>query len=254
MIGFHFVHDAAAACSRGGEGAFPGRMFCLNDTVSTQRPRSNVVMGAVLVVLAAGAGLMSSHLFHGPEPISQHDKMQAGMQALRAGYDQTALSMFKPLADEGNEKAQYWVADIYENGWGVPPDAKAAIGMLEKSAAQGFVPAERHLGDLYLHGNKVLQDFGRAHDLLHKAADAGDSDAQRELGQMFALGLGVAVSKPDAYAWYENAALGGDGLAKRMRDTLLTRMTPDEIAQGEQAAKRIAAEIKPATAVKVPTK
>jgi TPR repeat protein len=209
-------------------------------------------MGAGLVLLALGAGLVSSHVFHGPAPISQHDKMQAGMQALRAGYDQTALSMFKPLAAEGNEKAQYWVADIYENGWGVPPDAKAAMGMLEKSAAQGFVPAERHLGGLYLRGNKVLQDFGRAHDLLHRAADTGDSDSQRELGQMFALGLGVEASKPEAYAWYENSALGGDVLAKRMRDELLTRMTPDEIAQGEQAAKTISAEIKPATAGKVP--
>lgn len=225
----------------------------MTEFTSAQRPVSNLFMGAGLVLLALGAGLVGSHVFGAAAPVSQYDKMQAGLQALRAGYDQTALSMFKPLAAEGNEKAQYWVADIYENGWGVPPDVKAAMGMLEKSAAQGFVPAERHLGGLYLSGNKVLQDFGRAHDLLHKAADAGDSVAQRELGQMFALGLGVAASKPDAYAWYENAALGGDGLAKRMRDELLTRMTPDEIAHGEQTAKNISAEvIKPAAAGKVP--
>jgi TPR repeat protein len=97
--------------------------------------------------------------------------MQYGLQALRAGYDQTALSMLKPLAAEGNERAQYWVADIYENGWGVPRDRKAAIAMLEQSAARGFVPAERHLGSLYLRGNEMLQDFGRAQDLLRKAAD-----------------------------------------------------------------------------------
>ena len=224
----------------------------MTEFIPAQRPVSNLVIGAGLVVLALAAGLVSSHVFHAAAPVSQQSKMQAGLQALRAGYDQTALSMFKPLAAEGNEKAQYWVADIYENGWGVPPDEKAAMAMLEKSAAQGFVPAERHLGGLYLGGNKVLQDFGRAHDLLHKAADAGDNVAQRELGQMFALGLGVAASKPDAYAWYENAALGGDGLAKRMRDEMLTRMTPDEIAQGEQTAKTIAAEIKPAPAAKTP--
>ncbi len=216
----------------------------------TQRkqPGTGPVFAASLVVLAVALSLVGSRLFHRNPPVSQQDKMQYGLQALRKGYDQTALAMFKPLAAEGNEKAQYWVADIYENGWGVPPDRKAAMTLLDKSASKGFVPAERHLGSLYLRGNEVLQDFGKAQDLLTKAANAGDSDAQRELGQMFALGLGVPASKPQAYAWYENAALGGDGLAKRMRDELLSRMTQAEIAQGEQASKTVAAEIKPVPA------
>ena len=217
----------------------------LLNTNPANRAGSNVVIGAGLLLLAVGAGWAGSLFLHTRPPATQQDKMQAGLEALRSGYDRTALAMLKPLAAGGNEKAQYWLSDIYENGWGVPPDPKAALAMLQKSAAQGFVPAEQHLGGLYLRGNKVLQDFGLARTWLQKAADAGDSDAQREFGQMFALGLGVAASKPDAYAWYENAALGGDGFAKRMRDELLSRMTPDEIAKGEQTAKAVRAEIRP---------
>lgn len=216
------------------------------DTPPAKRLSYGLVFATGLAVLAFGTGLSGSRFFHRASPSAPQDKMQAGLQSLRSGDDQAALSTLKPLAAKGNAKAQYWVADIYENGWGVPPDRKTALDMLEKSADQGFVPAERHLGGLYLRGNAVLQDFGRAQALLHSAADGADSDAQRELGQMYALGLGVAASKPQAYGWYENAAVSGDGLAKRMRDAMLSGMTQPEIAQGEQAAKTIAAEIKPA--------
>jgi TPR repeat protein len=54
----------------------------------------------------------------------------------------------------------------------------------------------------------------------------------------------VTADRPQAYAWYENAALSGDGLARRMRDDILTRMSPAEIAKGEQIAKDIALAVK----------
>jgi TPR repeat protein len=96
-----------------------------------------------------------------------------------------------------------------------------------------------------LRGNETLQNFGKAQTWLHKAAVAGDAVAQRELGQIYALGLGVAADRAEAYAWYENATLNGDGLAKPMRDDILTRMSPAEIDKGEQDAKDVAADIKP---------
>jgi TPR repeat protein len=173
-------------------------------------------------------------------------KLADAVQDFRSGYDKAALALLKPLADEGQPKAQYWLADMYENGLGVTKNLLTARDLLEKSAAQSFVPAEERLGDLYLHGNETLQDFGKAQSWLHTAAIAGDSDAQRQLGQIFALGLGVPRDLPEAYGWYENAVLGGDGMASHLRDDLVARMAPPEIAKGEQDAKNIAAQIKPA--------
>jgi hypothetical protein len=208
-------------------------------------PKFNPIWLLGFMAVALAVGLYGGTYMERSQPVTTQTKVQHAIQALQSGYDQNALAIFKPLADGGNPKAQYWLADIYENGLGVKPDMTTAIALLEKSAAQGVMPAEGHLGGLYLRGNETLQNFGKAQTWLHKAAVAGDGEAQRELGQIYALGLGVAADLPEAYAWYENAAISGDGLAKHMRDDILTRMSPAEIDKGEQDAKDVAADIKP---------
>lgn len=208
-------------------------------------PQINLRLAAFIGLSLVAAILVGEYLGRS-RLMTPQAKLQVALQAFRSGYDQTALSILSPLADEGNPKAQYWLADIYENGLGTKPDMTKALALLEKSAAQGFVPAQRHLGELYLRGNETLQDFGKAQVWLRKAATAGDAEGQRMLGQMFDLGLGVTQDRPQAYGWYENAALRGDGLARHLRDGILTRMSPAEVVKGEQMAKEIAASIKPA--------
>lgn len=208
-------------------------------------PQRNLLMMAAFIAAAVLIGFFGGQTAQHVAATPQ-DKLRVALEAFRSGYDQTALATLTPLADEGNPKAQYWLADIYENGLGVAPDLKASLALLEKSAAQGFVPAERHLGDLYLEGNEALQDFGKARSWLSKAAFAGDGKAELRLGHIYALGLGVPRDMSEAYAWYENAVLRGDGLAKERRDDIITRMSPDQIAKGEQDAKDIAAQIRAA--------
>jgi TPR repeat protein len=171
------------------------------------------------------------------------EKMTVAIEALRSGNDAMALSLFKPLADGGDSKAQYWLADMYENGLGVKQDKTAALGLLKDSAAQGFVLAEQRLGELYLSGSETLQDFGKASTWLRKAAVAGNGRAERDVGNIFALGLGVNRDPVQAYAWYENAILHGDGPAKNLRDGLVAKMSADDIAKGEEAARDIATKI-----------
>jgi len=175
-------------------------------------------------------------------------RLALAVEALQSGEDQAALSALTRMAAGGNPRAQYWLADMYQNGLGVKSDISTAIAWLDKSAQQGFVPAERRLGELYLDGDETLQDFGRARLWLTRAARGGDGTAERELGQIYALGLGVPVDLEKAYGWYENAVVSGDGMAAHLRDDLVTRMSPQEIAQAQQAAKDIAAQIKPAKA------
>lgn len=98
-----------------------------------------------------------------------------------------------------------------------------------------------------LSANKTPQDFGKARMWMTKAAMAGDSEAERDLGQIFALGMGVPADPVMAYAWYENAALRGDGFAERLRDDVMTHMSPAEVSKGEQEAKTLSAQIKPET-------
>jgi TPR repeat protein len=203
------------------------------------------VAGGV-IALALVAGLGGGYFMKDTRRVTAEAKLQIALQAFRSGNDASALSLLTPLADEGNAEAQYWLADIYEDDDpNVKPDLVKAQALLEKSAAQGFVPAERQLGQLYLRGTATLQDFGKAQSWLHKAATAGDARAQEELGRIYALGLGVPKDTVQAYGWYENAAVHADGLAERMRDDLVKRMSPTEIDKGVQTAKEIAASIKP---------
>lgn len=204
--------------------------------------RASLIIGVVAVGIAAGFAV--DHVMMHAKYESPAMKVQLAIQEFRAGYDQSALSLLTPLANDGNAKAQYWLADIDENGLGVKTDVPAAIALLEKSAAQGFVPAERRLGELYLEGNEAIQDFAKAYTWLHAAAIAGDSSAQRQLGHLYALGLGIQRDPVQAYGWFENAALNGDGLAMHLRDALVTQMSASDVTAGEAATKTIAGSIK----------
>jgi len=211
--------------------------------IATPNPKMIWVAGFAAVAILAG--VLGTEHFQKPAPATAATKLEQAIEAVRSGADQTAVSVLTPLATGGNSKAQYWLADIYENGLGVTPDQKKAVDLLGKSAEQGFVPAQQHLGELYLQGDETLQDFGEAEIWLHKAAVAGNGAAQRELGRIYALGLGVPRDPSMAYGWYENATLHGDGLATTLRDDILTRMAPAETIKGEQDAKAIGVDIKP---------
>lgn len=174
---------------------------------------------------------------------SETPNLEGAIQALRWGYDRTALSLLRPLTAEGNARAEYWLSDMYENGLGVRADMRAALDLLKKSAEQGFAPAQARLGELYLRGDEAMQDFGAAMRWLSEAALGGNAVAQREVGQMYALGLGVSRDPAEAYGWYENAARAGDGLAERLRDDIASQMSPQQIAKGQQRAKVIRAVI-----------
>ena len=206
------------------------------------------VLICFVIVMAVVVGFFGGRYFESGAFAARSARLADAVQALQTGHDQAALSALIPLADAGDPKAQYWLADMYENGLGVRPDMTAAIAWLDKSAHRDFIPAEQRLGELYLYGNRTLQDFGRARTWLTRAAMAGDGAAERELGQVYALGLGVPPDIPKAYAWYENGVLNGDGMAAHLRDDLVSRMSPGDIAKGEQIAKNLASEIKPSKA------
>ena len=91
-----------------------------------------------------------------------------------AAYDQgqyaTALSLWLPLAEQGNVAAQYSVAVLYEKGLG------------------------------------VTQDYAAAGRWYAKAAGQGDPEAQYNIGLLYESGFGVARSPADAQKWFALAA------------------------------------------------
>ena len=91
-------------------------------------------VAALLAMIAIGA--------------AQADELADGHAAYLRGDIDTALSIWTPLAEQGNAEAQYMLGLIYFNGRYVPKDNAAAAHWLELSAAQGYEDAELLLGVL----------------------------------------------------------------------------------------------------------
>ena len=96
-----------------------------------------------------------------------------GEDAFASGDYATALKEWKPLAEQGNAKAQAMLGAMYLIGQGVTKDYKAALKWLKLAAEQGDADAQIMLGGMYAIGQGVTQDFTRSFMWLDIAASQG---------------------------------------------------------------------------------
>ncbi len=98
---------------------------------------------------------------------------QTGVDAyVREDYD-TALKEFRPLAEQGNAKAQYNLGLMYFNGQGVAQDDHEAMKWFRLAAMQGNAKAQFTLGNMYYKGKGLPQDYVLDHLWLTRAAEQG---------------------------------------------------------------------------------
>jgi TPR repeat protein len=159
-----------------------------------------------------------------------------GIAALHASDYATARRVFQALADKNDPAGEIWLADLYQEGLGVPRDRQQAVTLLTKAADAGSAEAAGRLGKLYLDGDGVLQDVGAAQSWLSRGAQAGDVAAQRELGLLYQRGLGTAKDPRKAYVWLDIAARNGDAQARLWRDRVLATLPPDDAAHAATEA------------------
>src|SRR5207302_1022097 len=111
--------------------------------------------------------------------------------AYRHRQYETALGLYRPLADQGNAVAQYTLGLMYANGQGVPQDYGEAAKWFRLAAEQGEATAQFNLGVLYHSGRGVSQNDAEALKWYRRAADQGHASAQGNLGFMYSIGQGV---------------------------------------------------------------
>ena len=168
---------------------------------------------------------------------------QAGMDANNRGDYATALREWRPLAEQGDARAQYNLGLLYDNGKGVSHDYVQARQWYEKAATQGRADAQVNLGILHDYGRGVPQDFKKAVYWYRLSANQGNDLAQRQLGLMYERGDGVQQDNVQAYMWYNLGAANGAKRGVSLRDALAKQMTPDQTAE----AQKLAREWKPKT-------
>ena len=127
---------------------------------------------------------------------------ETGMDAYQRGNYVTALSEWRPLAEQGDPSAQFYLGMLYEKGAGVPQDYITARKWYEKAADQGYLMAQYNLGVLYDKGDSLPQDYTKARQWYEKAAAQGYAMAQTNLGMLYANGRGVLLD-------YTKASPGG---------------------------------------------
>ncbi|MDR4466703.1 MAG: sel1 repeat family protein [Nitrospira sp.] len=126
--------------------------------------------------------------------------------ALRRGDFRVAAALFIPLAEKGDDRAQYNLGLLYASGLGVMHDFKAAMKWHRLAAGQG------HAG------------------------------AQNALAQMYAKGQGVPLDSVRAHMWYsvaiESSMAGSKEELMKDRDNLASRMAPAQIKKAEELAQK----------------
>ncbi len=133
-------------------------------------------------------------------PFTWSADFASGIAAYQAGDFKTALSVWKPLAQRGNVRAQNFLGFMYDNGEG------------------------------------VLEDDLEAVKWYRMAAEQGHAKAQYGLGVMFANGEGVPQSNVYAHMWWNVAASNGDKKANENKSIIARQMTPQELASSQKLA------------------
>ncbi len=130
----------------------------------------------------------------------------AGVAAYKQGDYATAYREWRPLAEQGNAKAQYNLGVIFLNGEGVHQDDAESVRWWRKAAEQGHAEAQFNLGFMYYNGRGVPQDYAQAHMWYHLAASTSPPGKDRDQ-------------------------------AVKNRDIIAEKMTPAQISEAQKLAR-----------------
>ncbi len=152
-----------------------------------------------------------------------------------------AIRWYRKSADQGIANAQYNLGYIYASGQGAPQDYAEAMRWYRKSAEQGIASAQYNLGYMYASGQGAPENYLEAAHWFHEAADQGEPRAQYSLGTLYASGHGVPQDYVYAHMWFNLAASRAKADDEKQyaaaRDSVATRMTPQEIADAHKLAR-----------------
>lgn len=103
-------------------------------------------------------------------PVLARAGFEDGAAAYQQGDYAKALREWTPLAEQGNQRAQYNIGYMLFNGIGVAKEPDKAARWFGMAAAQGDAAAQMSLGVMYGTGQGVPQDYTQAYIWLTLAA------------------------------------------------------------------------------------
>jgi TPR repeat protein len=204
--------------------------------------RYHIIATVAVIALAIGfaAGVYREHLF---KPVialaqtvglaSQPASAEAANAAYAKGDYTTAMTMARPLAEEGDARAQALLGQI---------DDREAAQWFRRAADQGNATAQFFLGGMYDEGRGVPQDYHESARWYQRAAEQGDGQAQYNLGLAYARGEGVEQNVVKAHMWFNLSASRLNEAPRRLaatksRDQVAGEMSSEQLAEAQKLAR-----------------
>ena len=125
---------------------------------------------------------------------------------------------------------------------GMSPEEVKAFEGYKAEALKGDPLAQGNLGGCYYLGSGVAKDLVEAVKWYRMAADQGSALGQASLGGCYYLGRGVAKDEIEGYAYFNLAGITNEE-ARRLRDVLKKKLSPEAVLRGQQRTKELQKEI-----------
>src|SRR5688572_17297821 len=180
-----------------------------------RRGMRKIALTALALAMAAPAGAQS---------------VKAGVEAWQRADYESAVKIWRPLAEAGDADAAFNLGQAYRLGRGVPLSLAAAQTWLERAARKDHLDAQTTLGLLLFNGGNRVGGLR----WLKRAAEQGEPRALLIYGTAPFNGDGVVRDPVLAYAYVSRAAAQGFAPAK----TTLAEM--DKLIPLEQRQKGVA--------------
>jgi TPR repeat protein len=179
----------------------------------------------LLLVLSAAAGA------------ARAGASEDALAAYGRGDYATAVGLWRPLAEQGDATAGFWLGACYDLGHGAPASLERAALWYRKAAERGHANAQHNLANLYERGQGVPADYALAAAAVwyRRAAEQGYRPAQVNLGVLYFTGRGVKRDPVQAYKWFALAGSGENRDYVAQRLSTRERETADELARAWQA-------------------
>ncbi len=113
-------------------------------------------------------------------------------------------------AEKGDTSAALDLADVYENGEGVPKDPAKAYAWFSRAAELGSTRGLEMAGWHEISGDGTAFDPTKALESFRKATAAGSGYAAQQIGWMYEKGKGVPQDDAQAVEWYRRAIQQGE--------------------------------------------
>ena len=130
-----------------------------------------------------------------------------------------AIDLYRTAAKRGDLRAMVSLAQLNENGTGMPRDIPAAMALYQQAARGGSADAMINLAIALFQGTDLPQDTERAVALLEQASEGGSAKATFNLGVL--AQDGVIGNPADALEHFRRAARNGEYAGYRAAAILL---------------------------------